>query len=189
MKILLGIMFYKFFEILRHFFVACFFPDLLKIKHMDNREILIENLNELIMINNDRIAGYQKAADLTKTNDIDLYTIFHKMENDSRGYVNKLTSKIIDLGGEPAASTTISGKIYRAWMDLKNVFTDTDKESILESCEFGEDAAQKAYDQVLHSDAEMNPEIRNLILDQKEELKSAHDIIKKYRDLHHAFHK
>lgn len=156
---------------------------------MDNTERLIENLNELIMINYDRIAGYEKAAELTKTNDIDLTTIFNQMENDSRGYVEELETKIVALGGEPVVISTISGKIYRVWMDLKNVFTDSDKESILESCEFGEDAAQKAYDQVLHSDTDMNSEIRTLILDQKEELNVSHDIIKKYRDLHHAFHK
>lgn len=186
---MLGIFLYKLFKKHTSFLWHVFFPFSSKHQHMDNRETLIENLNELIMINNDRIAGYEKAAELTKTNDIDLNTIFTKMESDSRGYITDLESKIIALGGEPAASSTISGKIYRVWMDLKNVFTDADKESILESCHFGEDAAQNAYDKVLHSDAEMNSEIRNLILDQKEQLKLSHDVIKKYRDLHHAFHK
>lgn len=157
--------------------------------YMDNTEKLVETLNDLIMINNDRIAGYEKAAELTKTNDLDLYTIFKKMENDSIGYSHELKTTIEKLGGEAAATTTISGKIYRVWMDIKNVFTTSDKESILESCEFGEDAAQNAYNQALHSDTEMNNETRNLILNQKEELKNSHDIIKKYKELHHAFHK
>ncbi|MBC7509159.1 MAG: aldehyde dehydrogenase, partial [Ferruginibacter sp.] len=54
------------------------------------------------------------------------------------------------------------------------------------SCEFGEDAAQKAYTTALASDAEISAEVRTLITDQQATLKIAHNLIKKYRDLHHA---
>lgn len=153
---------------------------------MTNNEQLIETLNDLVMINNDRITGYGKAADQTKTMDVDLQAIFKKMEGESREYVNELNNKILQLGGQPASDTTVSGKIYRVWMDVKNVFTGADRESILESCEFGEDAAQKAYNDALHTDAELDTETRQLIMDQKDSLKNSHDIIKKYRDLHQA---
>ena len=69
-------------------------------------------------------------------------------------------------------------------MDVKNTFTGGDRESILGSCEFGEDAAQKAYNEALETDAEMDADTRQLIMKQKNSLKSSHDIIKKYRDLH-----
>ena len=36
------------------------------------------------------------------------------------------------------------GKIYSAWMDVKSAFTCKNRVSILASCEFGEDQAQKA---------------------------------------------
>jgi uncharacterized protein (TIGR02284 family) len=153
---------------------------------MTNNEQLIETLNDLVMINNDRITGYEKAADQTKTTDVDLHAIFKKMEGESRDYVNELNKKILLLGGQPASDSTVSGKIYRVWMDVKNVFTGADRESILESCEFGEDAAQKAYNEALHTDAELDADTRQLIMDQKDSLKNSHDIIKKYRDLHEA---
>lgn len=153
---------------------------------MTNNEQLIETLNDLVMINNDRITGYEKAADQTKDIDVDLQAIFKKMEGESRDYVNELNKKIQQLGGQPASDTTVSGKIYRVWMDVKNVFTGADRESILESCEFGEDAAQKAYNDALHTDAELDADTRQLIMDQKDSLKNSHDIIKKYRDLHQA---
>ncbi len=52
------------------------------------------------------------------------------------------------------------------------LFTGSDRKSILESCEFGEDAAQKAYNEALESDADMDVETRQLIMKQKHLLKS-----------------
>ena len=151
---------------------------------MKTNETLIEVLNDLIRINNDRINGYEKASDEIKGADMDLKEIFSKMGNDSRDYVRDLSNAVVKLGGEPATDTTISGKIYRTWMDVKAAFASKERLSVLESCEFGEDAAQKAYDTALNSDAEMSAETRQLVMDQKASLKKSHDIIKKYRDLH-----
>jgi uncharacterized protein (TIGR02284 family) len=71
-------------------------------------------------------------------------------------------------------------------MDVKAIFTGKDRQAILENCEFGEDAAQKAYNMALASDAEMSAETRNLITEQQSKLKTSHDLIKKYRDAHKA---
>lgn len=151
---------------------------------MQTNESLIEVLNDLIKINNDRINGYEKASDEIKNTDIDLQAMFLKMGNDSRGHVLELSNAVVKLGGEPVTDTTISGKIYRTWMDVKAAFARKERLSVLEACEFGEDAAQKAYEDALGSDAEMNAETRQLIMDQKASLKTAHDVVKKYRDLH-----
>lgn len=147
---------------------------------------LIEELNDLVEINNDRVNGYEKAADETKDKDVDLQAIFHKMADESRSYMAELTEEIRRLGGDPDNGTTNSGKLHRVWMDVKAIFTGKDRQSILESCEFGEDAAQKAYNMALASDAEMSAETRNLITDQQGKLKTSHDLIKKYRDAHKA---
>ncbi len=147
---------------------------------------LVEVLNDLIEINNDRINGYEKAIENTKDLDIDLQAIFRKMADLSRKNKTELTSEVSKLGGEAATGTTNSGKIYRVWMDVKATFSGHDRQSALEACEFGEDAAQKAYTSALASDADMNTEIRQLITTQKADLKSDHDLIKKYRDAHKA---
>lgn len=149
---------------------------------MATNEKLVEVLNDLIEINNDRITGYEKAVDETKDIDVDLQAIFHKMADESRKYKAELTQAVSRLGGEPATGTTNSGKIYRIWMDVKATFTGHDRQAVLENCEFGEDAAQKAYKMALSSDAEMDAETRQLITSQQSSLKNSHDIIKKYRD-------
>lgn len=151
---------------------------------METNENLIEVLNDLIKINNDRIDGYEKACDEIKGTDVDLQAMFQKMGNDSRDHARDLSNAVVKLGGEPATDTTISGKIYRTWMDVKAAFARKDRLSVLEACEFGEDAAQRAYEAALASDAEMNAETRQMIMDQKASLKTSHDIVKKYRDLH-----
>ncbi len=151
---------------------------------MITNEKLAGVLNDLLEINNDRVTGYEKAAEEAKKVDVDLQAIFHKMADDSRGYAAALTAEVQRLGAEPSTDTTNLGKIYRVWMDVKNAFSGKDRQSILESCEFGEDAAQKAYKDALASDAEINAETRQLITSQQASLKDAHDTIKKYRDMH-----
>jgi len=153
---------------------------------MSTNEKLVEVLNDLVEINNDRVTGYEKAADESKSVDVDLQAIFHKMADESRKYKSELVQEVNRLGGTPSTDTTGLGKIYRVWMDVKATFTGHDRKSILESCEFGEDAAQKAYKDAIASDAEMNAETRQLITSQQAALKTSHDIIKKYRDAHTA---
>ena len=149
-------------------------------------EALVGVLNDLIEINNDRVTGYNKASEEAKSVDVDLQATFTKMANDSRQYAAELTQRVRTLGGEPSTGTTNSGKIYRVWMDVKATFSGHNRQAVLENCEFGEDAAQKAYKAALATDAEMDAETRQLITDQQSKLKTSHDIIKKYRDAQKA---
>ena len=153
---------------------------------MATNDNLVSVLNDLIRINNDRIEGYERASKEAKDIDVDLRAIFNRMADESRQYAAELTQEVVKLGGDPATGTTAAGKIYRTWMDVKATFTGHDRQSVLESCEFGEDAAQKAYSSALESDAEMSADIRQLIANQKASLKTSHDVIKKYRDMHDA---
>ena len=153
---------------------------------METNEKLIEALNGLIEINNDRVNGYEKAIEESKDLDVDLKTIFNGMATESRKYAGELSKIVSESGGTPADGTTNSGKVYRVWMDIKTMFSGHNRQSILELCEFGEDAAQRAYKAALASDAEMSADIRQLITGQQEKLKTSHDIVKKYRNLHQA---
>ena len=142
-----------------------------------------EAVNDLIEINNDRIAGYEKAAN--QASDEDLRSLFNNMAMQSRRFVNELKQSVIALGEEPAEGSTTKGKIYRTWMDVKATFTGDSRKSVLASCEFGEDAAQHAYNTVL-KDEEITGNIRTIIEKQKSSLLEAHDKIKSLRDAQHA---
>ena len=140
-----------------------------------------EILNDLIKINNDRVEGYGKAKDEAKDNAAELAPVFEKMIDQSWNYINDLGNLVAKYGGTVADGTTAMGKIYRAWMDLQITFSADDRKNILNACEFGEDAARRAYKLALE-EHELGEEARSLIAMQKNTLKDSHDLIKLYRD-------
>ena len=140
-------------------------------------------LNDLIKINNDRIEGYEKAIKDSQP-DTNYDELFNRMIQQSSIIRQELSNEIRRMGGESETDgTTNSGKIYRTWMDVKSAFTGKSEKSALELCEFGEDAAQKAYEEALSSE-DISNETRELLLRQKNELKESHDIIKAERDMY-----
>ncbi len=151
---------------------------------MEKHEAINEVLNDLVKINNDRIAGYERAINESKDLDIDLKATFDGMIRQSNQFKRELTDKILRHEGAVEDETTTTGNIYRAWMDIKSTFTDSDRHSILEACEFGEDATQRAYDAALTADGLTDPDLRNLITEQQAELKKSHDLIKSQREAH-----
>jgi len=148
---------------------------------MENQIVNTETLNDLIEINNDRIVGYQKASDELKPEDNDLKSLFAEMIRQSQNYKSALIQEIQVLGVEPEKGTTNSGKIYRAWMDVKAIFTGHDRETILNNCEAGEDAAKQAYKMALETDG-LAGHIADLISSQQITQKASHDQIKALRD-------
>lgn len=149
-------------------------------------EKLVGILNDLIRINHDRVVGYEKAIDELKDEDADLKALFQRYITESRQFAQELTLEVSRLGGDPADGTTNSGKIYRVWMDLKAVIAGKDRKTILDNCEFGEDAGQKAYDLALNAEVELEPSMRDLVVRQKAVLKVGHDEVKRLRDLQAA---
>lgn len=139
-------------------------------------------INDLIEINNDRIKGYEKAIEELKDGDNDLKTLFAGMIDESRQAKMALGKEVQALGGEMKSDeTTNSGKIYKAWMDVKAVFTGHSRHTVLSNCEFGEDAAQKAYKTAL-ADEHLPAYMYEMIEKQKQQFKVSHDEIKALRD-------
>ena len=132
-------------------------------------------------INNDRIVGYERALEETKPSDADLKKLFTSMIDESRKIRIDLAGEVQALGGEFEAGTTVSGKLYRAWMDVKAVFTGHDRHAVLANCERGEDAAQNAYKDALEENHLPNY-IRTMLESQKQILRASHDRIRVLRD-------
>ncbi|HEY1871396.1 MAG TPA: PA2169 family four-helix-bundle protein [Chitinophagaceae bacterium] len=148
---------------------------------MENNQKVAEVLNDLIQINNDRISGYEKAIKELNDVDEDLRGIFTAYIDQSRNFRNALGKEVQTLGADMDKGTTSNGKIYRTWMDVKALFTGHDRQTVLNSCEYGEDAAQKAYKSALDTQ-NLPAYLFALINRQKDELKKSHDEIKALRD-------
>jgi uncharacterized protein (TIGR02284 family) len=154
---------------------------LIKFYFMDKSMQVVEVLNDLVMINNDRINGYQRAIKELKKEDEDLKSLFDQMIVESQQIKSDLVHEIQVLHGDVEKGTTEMGKIYRAWMDVKAVFTGESRHSVLSNCEAGEDAAQKAYKKALETD-KLPAFIRDLLIRQQGTLKDSHDEIKDLRN-------
>ena len=140
-------------------------------------------LHNLVLINNDRAKGYEKASDHIKLIDDELKELFDECAEESHFYANELHEKLRLLGTEDGIeSTTLPGKIYRTWMDLKFAFSSADRTTILSACEFVEDAVQKAYNEALEAAEFMDGDTLRMIEVQKNSLRDSHDLIKDYRD-------
>ncbi|SKA14591.1 conserved hypothetical protein [Chitinophaga eiseniae] len=148
---------------------------------MQQQELLADVLSDLVRINNDRVEGYEQSIEAT--DDVDLKALFQRMIDDGRRYASQLYDELVALGEQRHFGTTAAGKLYRTWMDIKTVFTGHDRHAILSFCEYGEDAAQRAYSSALRSDTPMSYRIRELIANQQKALRNDHDIIKTYRDV------
>ncbi len=149
------------------------------LQHIEHQ---ISALNDLTKINNDRIAGYEKAIE--GTTDADLKTLFAQYIEQSKANKAELADYLHVLGGDPSGSTTISGKFYHAWIDIRAKFTKKDRHSILSDCEYGEDVANTAYRSAL-DDKELiwkADDIVKLLSHQLKALKESHDNIKELRD-------
>lgn len=147
---------------------------------MENSKATIETLNDLVQINNDRIAGYENAVKETE-GDNELIAIFNNKIMESQQFKSTLTGEISVLGSDADNDTSISGKLHRTWLDVKAVFSGHSDKSILEECEFGEDAIKKAYQSALNEE-HLPAYIRDILNDQQAILQQSHDEIKALRD-------
>lgn len=66
-------------------------------------------------------------------------------------------------------------------MDVKAIFSGKDRHAVLENCEFGEDAALKAYHTALRAD-DLPDYLRQIISEQHELLLDSHNQVKSFRD-------
>lgn len=141
----------------------------------------IDLLNSLIVINNDRIEGYETAADATDEHD--LKSLFARFSSTSKKCKQELVTEVRHLGGEVAEGTKVSGKFFRAWMDVKAALTGKDRKAVLNSCETGEDEAQETYNDVIENDLkDLTIEHQRMIQSQKRALAADHNHVKALRD-------
>lgn len=134
---------------------------------MQNRtEKTAEVLNELTQFVNDRIEGYRTAANETKDPTHKAY--YNDLVNQSRQFSSELNSTLSRVGGDIQNDTTVKGKIYRGWMDVKATVTGKDEEAIINSNLYGEEWAQKAYNDALEHKAELPAEVVQMVEKQKQ---------------------
>lgn len=145
---------------------------------MEQHEQLVEGLNDLIQIHSDRISTYRKIYSDLDDFDSDIERICQRIVRQSELHI----AQLIDLMDRLHTSVIKThGKAYRIWLKLKGIYMERDRVSILNSFDFNEEAAEKAYDYAVN---EINAplEVKNMLIRQQCSLKVTHDIIKEFND-------
>jgi uncharacterized protein (TIGR02284 family) len=148
---------------------------------MENKfENVVKVLNQLIETNLDRIKGYETAAE--DAQDADAKALCNEYANQSRTFRAELEKLVREHGGEPQTSSSASGAVYRAWMNVKATLAGHDKKAIYSECEFGEDAAKSSYADARKDSAGFPDSVTSVISRQHTEILKAHDRVKQLRD-------
>ena len=146
-----------------------------------NTEKSIDILNSLIQINNDRIEGYETAS--KEADETDLKTLFSHFTETSLKCNAELIAEVKRLGGKPTEGTTTAGKFFRVWMDLKSAVTGSDRKAIINSCEYGEEAALETYSDAVSHSEDLSSEQLMMIKEQHAAIQANYQKIKNLGDL------
>jgi len=141
-----------------------------------------ELLNELIELNNDRIAGFEKVLSDIDDANVDLKELFQEYAAQSRRFSQELTAIVAARAGEPETGNSVAGTLHRAWIDVKALFGGSDRASILSEAERGEDAIKKAYHTAI-AEGGLTGEALEKVTDQSRSINKAHDTVKALRDM------
>lgn len=151
---------------------------------MESNEQKLALLNRAIEINNDRIAGYEKAIELVANENLsDLQSLFEQYKKQSRQFVSEIEPFLANVGATIEEGTKVSGKIFRTWMDIKSSVAASTEQAVLDSCEEGEDEFKRTYQRILEDALVDCPEVADLMRSQLVQQEAAHKHIKELRDL------
>ena len=142
----------------------------------------ISILNDLIETSKDGEKGFQTSAEDIKRPDVKAFFLSRSAEIATA--VRELQAEVRALGGDPETSSSVSGTLHRAWVDLKSTLTGKDDVAILNEVERGEDVALKAYKEARQKAIEKNlpANVTALIDKQLQGVQANHDKVKALRD-------
>jgi len=142
----------------------------------------ISILNDLIETSKDGEKGFQTSAEDIKNDSVRAFFLSRSAEIATA--VRELQAEVRALGGDPETSSSVSGTLHRAWVDLKSTLTGKDDVAILNEVERGEDVALKAYKEALQKANEKHvpANVTALISKQLSGVQANHDKVKALRD-------
>jgi len=143
----------------------------------NNTQDIIDKLNHLIALALDGKEGYANAAADVK--DEQMKTIFSDLSAERGSYVTPLRLQIKSLGGTSDKDGGPLGTMHRTWMDIKSTFSSGDKNTIINTCITGEEAAVKAYEEAL-SEPYITGVVRGVISEQLNGIRKALETIKSH---------
>jgi uncharacterized protein (TIGR02284 family) len=142
---------------------------------------VIEVLNKLLEINNNRLEGYETA--LNETEDHDIKTLFAQLARTSHWNRKELAAEIINLGGSPPEKPGSGDNSFSVWRDLKTTLPELERETIIIACEVIEDRALEEYQEIIDNEMDnLNSRQKAMIQSQLALLQDDYNVIHSWRD-------
>ena len=139
-------------------------------------------LNDLLRINNDRIACYERAMENEKNLDMDMKQMFRKIIDETNINKQQLIGRIRKLSRDPKDTTTLSGVLHRAWTDLKVTLIGNTRNAMINFCLYNEEITQHTYRAALNMPDKIEADVRELIEQQHQGLKKTYEEVKECRE-------
>lgn len=108
---------------------------------------ILQSLYRLAQVLNDSVEGYEKL--LLDTEDKGWQDDFRTFALNSRSYRSELTVVIRKFNGNPPMGSSTTGKLYRAWMDVKSASHVKDMKGLYQAILWERDATIEIYGSVL----------------------------------------
>ncbi|WP_339656174.1 PA2169 family four-helix-bundle protein [Flavobacterium frigidarium] len=131
-------------------------------------------LNNLIIVNNDRIEGYEMAIEETEENDLKL--LFSQFIQTSVKCKSELLSEVRRLEAEAFISDRRKASFFNTWTEVKLALNSKNRKVILDACEEGENVVKKNYEDTIRdhgTDLSINE--LAMLKNQYMDLKNDHD--------------
>jgi uncharacterized protein (TIGR02284 family) len=109
---------------------------------IQNKEIIEDTLNDLLIKCNDAKEGFLKAAGLV--NDLHLRDLLVGKADERLQFASDIENEMLAVGAKVNSSTSILSSVHRVWMEIQSTFS-SDARAILSECLRGEYAAMEDY--------------------------------------------
>jgi uncharacterized protein (TIGR02284 family) len=142
---------------------------------------IVNILKGLLEICREGEAGYHTAA--KNIHEPEYKSLLENYSLQRARFAGELESEIRKLGGDEDDKTArrvildAAGAVHRSWMNLRSAINHGKADVILNECETGEDAALKAYRNVL-TENRFTAEIATIVRVQYQAIQEAHDRVK-----------
>jgi uncharacterized protein (TIGR02284 family) len=139
-----------------------------------------EALQILLQKNYDAEKGFKKA--ITKTDSHSLKEFLKRQALKHNRFATELDKELRLLNENPKEEGSFTGKLSRAWMDIKVAVSGNHDEAILEECVRGEKGSAKEYEEALDENR-FPPHLEEVLKKQLSDIKTMIAEVKSMEDL------
>lgn len=139
-----------------------------------------EALQILLQKNYDAEKGFKNAV--TKTESDNLKEFLKRQAVKHNRFATELDKEIRSLNETPKEEGSFTGKLSRAWMDIKVAVSGDHDEAILEECVRGEKSSAEEYEEALDEN-KFSPHLEEILKKQLSDIKTMIAEVKSMEDM------